>query len=104
MQAVWMWASADVRRRWPSLVVLAVLTAIPVGAVLALVAGARRADTSIDRFAEETRLADVVVFTEDDTGPLIEQLAGDRGCPRSSSPGRSARWLSRWSSGSSGSP
>ena len=78
-----MWASADVRRRWPSLVVLAVLTAIPVGAVLALVAGARRADTSIDRFAEELKAAGRRRGLHGGrTGPLIEQLAGD---PRVSS-------------------
>ncbi|MGI9051732.1 MAG: FtsX-like permease family protein [Ilumatobacteraceae bacterium] len=78
MLASWLWASADVRRRWPSLVVLAVLVAIPVGAVLALVAGARRADTSVDRFAEVTQLADVVVFTEADPQPLIDELRADQ--------------------------
>jgi hypothetical protein len=77
MGAVWLWAAADVRRRWPALLLLAVLVALPVGAVLALVAGSRRADSSVDRFAEATELADVVMFMEDDPAAILEELAAD---------------------------
>ena len=43
VSAAWLWARADLRRRWTSSILLALLVAVPVGASLALVAGARRA-------------------------------------------------------------
>ena len=62
------------RRRscWPLLV------AVPVGATLALVAGARRAGESVDHFAESTDLADVVVFLNGSSPPPPEIAADPR--------------------------
>ena len=77
MAAAWLWAVAHVRRRWPSLLLLGVLIAVAVGSTLALVAGARRAGTAIDRFADATLLADVVAFLEDDPAMLVEELGSD---------------------------
>jgi ABC-type lipoprotein release transport system permease subunit len=64
MSASWLWAQADLRRRWTSAVLLALLVAVPVGAALALAAGALRAGDSIDHFVTATDLGDVVVFFE----------------------------------------
>ncbi|CAN5652017.1 hypothetical protein BH18ACT2_BH18ACT2_12760 [soil metagenome] len=77
MGASWLWAAAHVRRRWPALAVLAVLVAVAVGSTLALVAGARRADSAVDRFADTTELAEVVAFLEDDPNALAESLPAD---------------------------
>jgi len=77
MGASWLWAAAHVRRRWPALAVLAVLVAVAVGSTLALVAGARRADSAVDRFADTTELAEVVAFLEDDPNALAESLRAD---------------------------
>ena len=59
-----LWAWADIRRRHWSLLALAVLVALPVGFSLALVAGALRAGSSVDRYVESTALADVVAFID----------------------------------------
>ncbi len=48
------WVRAEWRRRWPSLVALALLVAIAGGVATALVAGAHRADTALARFREAT--------------------------------------------------
>ena len=50
MRAAAMWASVDIRRRWMSLCMLAAVVALAVGPVLALTAGARRADRALDRY------------------------------------------------------
>src|SRR5215218_391438 len=78
MGASWLWATASMRRRWLSLFVLAVLVAVAVGSTLALVAGARRAGSAIDRFADATLLADVVAFLEEDPAALVAELRADR--------------------------
>ena len=83
-----LWARADLRRRWASAVLLALLVAVPVGAALALAAGARRAGSSVERFAASTELAEVVVFF---TGPAdaLDELAAD---PRIVEVDRTRRW------------
>jgi hypothetical protein len=43
------WLRLDLRRRWRSLVVLALLVALSAGVVLTAVAGARRGDTAFGR-------------------------------------------------------
>ena len=74
--AAWLWARADPRRRWTSSILLALLVAVPVGASLALAAGARRAGPSIERYVESTELAAVVVFLNG-SSPLPPEVAND---------------------------
>ncbi|HVE45229.1 MAG TPA: hypothetical protein VNA57_00580 [Acidimicrobiales bacterium] len=50
MPGVWLWLRRDWVARWRSSLLLAVLVALTGGTVLALVAGARRTDASLDRF------------------------------------------------------
>ncbi len=53
--AVWYRARAELRRRWRSTLVLALLAGLAGGIVLASVAGARRTSTAMDRFVEFNR-------------------------------------------------
>jgi hypothetical protein len=81
-----LWARADLRHRWTSSILLALLVAVPVGATLALVAGARRAGDSVERFVASTDLGDIVVFLDGPSSPPPE-IAAD---PRIARVGRSA--------------
>jgi hypothetical protein len=56
------WLRLDLRRRWRSLVVLALLVALSAGVVLTAVAGARRGDTAFDRLWARTLPATVTVL------------------------------------------
>ena len=56
------WLRLDLRRRWRSLVVLALLVALSVGVVLTAVAGARRGNTAFDRLWARTLPATVTVL------------------------------------------
>ncbi|MFY9998348.1 MAG: hypothetical protein WAK76_02545, partial [Trebonia sp.] len=56
------WLRLDLRRRWRSLVVLALLVALSAGVVLTAVAGARRVDTAFGRLWARTLPATVVVL------------------------------------------
>ena len=56
------WLRLDLRRRWRSLVVLALLVALSSGVVLTAVAGARRGDTAFDRLWARTLPATVTVL------------------------------------------
>ena len=56
------WLRLDLRRRWRSLVVLALLVALSAGVVLTAVAGARRGDTAFGRLWARTLPATVVVL------------------------------------------
>ena len=74
-----LWALADIGRRRSALVVFAALVALPVGCALALVTGAHRAGTSVDRYVESTQLADVVAFTDGEPGAdVLERIAADQ--------------------------
>lgn len=62
MIAVVLLAKAEIRRRWPALVALALLAATGGALVTSSVALARRTVTSFDRLAEATDAADAQVF------------------------------------------
>jgi ABC-type antimicrobial peptide transport system permease subunit len=62
MRAVVACARAEMRARVLSILVLAVLLGLGSGAVMTLVAGARRTDSAYDRFAREHLAADMLIF------------------------------------------
>lgn len=55
MAGVWFWLQRDWAARWRSSLVIAALVAMTGGTVLALAAGARRTDASLDRFDRVSR-------------------------------------------------
>jgi ABC-type lipoprotein release transport system permease subunit len=59
---VWLWARAELRRRWMALLVLGLLAGVTAGVATAAVAGARRTDTAWDRLRDQTQASDAVVF------------------------------------------
>jgi FtsX-like permease family len=56
------WLRLEVRRRWVSLVVLALLVAVSAATVLTAAAGARRGDTALDRLEAQARPSTVAVL------------------------------------------
>ena len=54
MGAVWFRAAVEIRRSWRGSVVLVVLTGVGGGLAFATFAGARRADSALDRFVAGT--------------------------------------------------
>lgn len=76
--AVGLVARAELRRRWGSIVVLALVIAVVGGIVFASVAGARRTASSFDRFVERFRPADVTAFVGD---PPVESVDALRRVP-----------------------
>lgn len=65
MTAVWLWTRSDLRRRWMSWVVLGVLAGVSIGLACAAIAGARRTDQAVPRFAAVSHLPDAVVLPND---------------------------------------
>lgn len=61
MAVVLSWLRLDLRRRWKSLVVLALLIALASGTVLSAFAGARRGASAMDRLVAATHPADAAV-------------------------------------------
>lgn len=74
MQAARMWARSEIRRGWPSLLVVALLVAITGGAIMASVAGARRAGASVDRFLASSALPQITAYSQ---FPLDDELRAD---------------------------
>ena len=62
MSAVLAWVRLDGRRRWRSLLVLALLVALAAGTVMTVVAGARRGGSAVDRLVDRTLPATVAVL------------------------------------------
>jgi ABC-type lipoprotein release transport system permease subunit len=60
----WLWARAELRRGWWSLAVAAVLVALSSAAVLAGVAGARRASAAVDRYVAAAEIPEVRMFRQ----------------------------------------
>lgn len=65
---------AELRRRWGSLLTVAVLVAVVSGAVMSAVVGADRTASAVDRFRSTTRAADLWYQTNDDQN-ATEMLA-----------------------------
>ena len=73
MAVIIAWLRLDLRRRWRSLAVLALLVAISAGVVLTAVAGARRGASALTRLQDRTLPATAAVFANDPTfdwGPI----------------------------------
>ena len=72
-----LWAGADIRRRWRSLIVLGLLAGLTAGVAMAALAGARRTDTALARLDRVTHAPDAVVFPSqvDDIHPEWAGLA-----------------------------
>ena len=72
MGGAWLWARRDLVRSWRSLVGLALIAGLAGGAVLAATAGARRADSAIDRSLDRGTFWEVSAFA---TEPIPEVMA-----------------------------
>ena len=64
MTTVWLALRADVRRRWPALLSLAVLLGLIGGVVLTAAAGARRTDTAYPRLLTWANASQVDIVPE----------------------------------------
>lgn len=62
MRIVLTWLRLEARRRWVSLVVLALLVAVSAATVLTATAGARRGDTALNRLEAQALPATVAVL------------------------------------------
>jgi hypothetical protein len=78
VRAAALWTHADIRRGWRSLLLVSLLAGLAGGAVMAGVAGARRAGTAVDRFVGAADLAAVVIYTDEPLdGGVARRLADD---------------------------
>lgn len=85
MDAVLIWVRHDVRRRWASLLVVAVLVGLASGTVAASFAGAARGGSALDRLVEESQGMNALIpanpeiaysWEEFDELPYVEARAG----------------------------
>ncbi len=73
-----MLAGLEIRRRWRTVVALALLVGIVGALVLAIAAGARRTGTSFARFRDESRSADLELAGELPTAQQLRELAREK--------------------------
>src|SRR5438067_7884861 len=77
VQAVWMAARAQLRRRWGATVALILLVGLAGGVVIAAIAGASRTDSAMKRFVAFSRPEDAyVVVNGPPPPPGVSTLAG----------------------------
>src|SRR5436305_12080544 len=76
VQAVWMAARAQLRRRWGATVALILLVGLTGGVVLAAVAGASRTDSAMKRFVAFSRPEDAYVSVNGPQLPGVSSLGG----------------------------
>ncbi len=74
MGTIRMLARAELRHRWRSAVVLTLLVGFVGAVVVALVAGARRTDTSLERFERQSRAATLEIDVGEATPEQIERF------------------------------
>ena len=75
MGAIWILASAEIRQRWRSAVVLTLLVGVVGAVVVATAAGAQRTDTALARFNAASRSADVQLFPGEATTAQLRAFA-----------------------------
>jgi hypothetical protein len=68
-------ARAELRRRWGATLALTLLVGVVAGAVLTMVAGARRSSTAYERFRQETLAGDLDLTTSNPDPARFEELA-----------------------------
>lgn len=93
MSAVWLLAKAEVRRRWPALLALAVLAALGGAMVTSSLVLARRTTTAYDRLTAATQPADAQVFVN--VGPGGAEAVADL-------PGVESSWITQLGVGALG--
>ena len=76
MGAVLMIARIQLRRRWRSVVVIALVIMVAGGVVLAALAGARRTSSALDRLRAETRASNAAVDVFDGADPAFAARIG----------------------------
>jgi ABC-type lipoprotein release transport system permease subunit len=79
MAAVGMLARVELRRRWRHVVALTLFVGVAGAVVLALVAGARRTDSSLARFEEASRSANLELTVGDATKAQVDELRASVG-------------------------
>ncbi len=75
MRAAWLCAQVDLRRRWKSGLALMLLVGLASAVVLAAAAGARRTESSFDRFLAESRVSDAYLFPGEVTKQQLREFA-----------------------------
>ena len=76
MGAIWMLSANDLRRRRVSTLAIALLIGIVGAVVIAAVAGARRSDTALRRFNDESHSANVEVEVGTPTAQQLRAFEG----------------------------
>jgi ABC-type lipoprotein release transport system permease subunit len=78
MAAVWYRFRAELRTRWQSMIVLALLVGVAGGVALAALAGARRTDSAFSRLYANTKMWDILVNPDMGTDSVLRPSAVER--------------------------